>query len=117
MAEILEEIYRTFPDLEPDNDGQAYQRALVDWSLNRDKNSKSQKLSDIKSDTAAIREDATQIKVDTRRIDIAALSIQQQLAELRALVIPRLERLVTLEAAMNSGCDCAPNYDEEGMEL
>lgn len=57
------------------------------------------------------------IKQDTEKINDTTLSIQQELAELRALVIPKLERLMTLEAAMNSVCDCAPNYDEEGMEL
>lgn len=76
MAEILKEIYDSFPDLEPGNDGQAYQRALVDWSLNRDKNSKSAKLSSIKN--------------DTERIDTTTILIRQDIANLKSLLIDRL---------------------------
>ncbi|MCB0122321.1 MAG: type II toxin-antitoxin system Phd/YefM family antitoxin [Caldilineaceae bacterium] len=82
------------------DDSEIFKKLVLDWSYASDSGESKTKL--IKA-----------IKIHTDRIP----DIESEIAEIRQLIAPMLERLMSLEAARAVGCDSAANFDDEGMEL
>ena len=77
-----------------------YRRLVLEKTYNRgDGSSKDEKLNAIKTNTDRIPD------------------IESEIAQIRQLIAPMLERLMSLEAARSVGCDSVAGFDDDGMEI
>ena len=96
IAEQVDALYQRYGMRGP----ALYRRLVLEKTYNRgDGSSKDEKLSAIKAQTDRIPD------------------IEAEIAEIRQLLAPHLERLMSLEAARAVGSDSAENFDDEWMEI
>ncbi|HSG61620.1 MAG TPA: hypothetical protein VLA24_09325 [Pseudomonadales bacterium] len=58
-----------------------------------------------------------EIVQSTGRIEDVTQRTAERVEDIRALLMPRIEKLATIEAARAAGCDDVGGFDEEGVEL